>query len=802
LNISWNWLKRHVDLSGLAPREIADRFTMSVAELEGIMEFGATYDRVLTARILAIAPHPQSDKMQIVELDLGDRRMTAVSGAPNTRVGAIIPLALPGTVLEGLESKPVVREVEIKGVLSPGVTCSEMELGISDEHTGLLEFPEDTRPGTPLTQLLPIHDHILEIDNKSITHRPDLWGHRGIAREIAALAGRKMLPLDLAVPEVAAQSLEVSVEAPDLCPRYMAQLFGNVKIEASPLWLKLALSVVGVRPISNVVDITNFVMLDTGNPTHAFDARFVEGNAIVVRRAEEGEILTTLDGEPRKLLVNDVVIADGRRGVALGGVMGGENSEIQQDTTNVILEAACFDPGGIRRTSSRLGLRTEASTRFEKGLDRSSPLQAAALFSRMLRDICPDAAVASKLYDVSAPVPEPTVVRIAPALIARKLGADIDSRAMKGMLEGLEFEVEEEGDEFVITVPTFRATGDISIPVDIVEEIGRLYGYDNIDPQPILAGVAPPPRVEAKTLERVARRAMVASGYHEVITYSFPSASQAASIGYSLDGAVELKNPISSDMPVLRRSLIPNLLQLAVKNGLRRDEFRLFEVGRVFYPAREGDEGGIPHQERRIAGLCYSKNRDNFDLYRMVKAHVESLFERLERGVVGFIPLAPERDAPWVVKERSRSLTLGTAECGMAGMLNPVVRDRMKIRGKVAFFEVNLEPHIAVPEQKTTFRPLPRFPAIQNDLSVIVGMDIQYERVLTTIRREGGELLHELELFAIFRGGPIPEGKKSLSFHLRFRSPERTLQDQEVAPLMVRILEALKREVGGEIREA
>ena len=803
MKISWNWLKRHADLEGVNPYDMANRFTMAVAELEGIHEFGETYDRVLTARILGSRPHPNSQRLALVDLDLGNgRQVTAVSGAPNLTPGLVIPFAQPGVVLEGIEGKPTVCEADVKGVVSPGVTCSELELGISQDHTGLLEFPPDTPVGVPLTDVLPVHDYILEIDNKSITHRPDLWGHRGIAREVAALAGRRLLPFDGSIPEGREDPLVVRVDAPDLCPRYCALAFDGVKVARSPLWLKLALSRVGVRPISNVVDATNFAMLDVGNPLHAFDARFIEQDTIVVRRARPGEVLVTLDGWERHLLPDDLVIADGAKGVALAGVMGGENSEIKDDTTRVVLEAACFNPSAIRRTSSRLQLRTEASARFEKGLDMKAALDVTALFVRLMAEVAPGSRVASKLYNVSVPEPAATVIRVSPEFIRRKLGVDIPDSAMKGMLEGIEFVVDERGGEFHITVPTFRATRDIRIPEDIVEEIGRIYGYDNIDPVPLLAAVAPPPVVVSRSLEARVRQSLVTSGYNEVMTYSFASSTLAEAIGHSLAGAVELANPISSDMPVLRQSLVPNLLGLAVKNALQRDDFRLFEVGRVFYAAQEA--GQIPHQERRAAGILYSKNGDNFELYRNVRSHVEALFHRLGRGEARMVEADASWQAPWVVQDKARGILLNSEDgalTGIVGMLSPVVRDRLKLRGKAAFFEINLEPVFAAREVVRKFKPLPRFPAIQNDLSVLVAMDVPYEKVAGAIQDAGGTLLDEMELFAIFRGGPIPEGKKSLSFHLRFRSPDRTLQDQEVDPVVKGILAALREKVGGEIRE-
>lgn len=802
--ISWNWLKRHVNLDGLNPMDIANRFTMSVAELEGIVEFGATYDKILAARIMAVQPHPDSDKLSVVVLDLGDRQVTAVSGAPNVSVGLTIAFALPGVVLEGVEGKPVVREAEIRGVKSPGMTCSERELGISDDHSGLLLLPDDCAPGTPLTELLPAHDFIMEIDNKSITHRPDLWGHRGLAREVAALVKRPMLPFDSTVPESTADPLRVEVKAPDLCPRYTALVFDGVTVQPSPQWLKLSLALVGIRPISNVVDITNFVMLDVGNPTHAFDARFIDGDAIIVRRAEEGETLTTLDEIERALLVDDVVIADASRGVALGGVMGGMNSEIQDDTSSVVLEAACFNHIGIRRTSSRLGLRTEASARFEKGLDRESPVHATALFARLLQQLCPTVKVASRFYDVAAPEPEPTVVRVSTEFIRQKMGTAIDDDYMKATLEALEFVVDQDWDDFIITVPTFRATRDIAIPEDIVEEIGRVYGYDNVTPQPIMAPVHPVPPVPAKQLLRQVRKRMAAQGFSEILSYSFDSASFAETIGFSLETAVELANPISSDMPVLRRSLVPNMLQAVVKNAGHTDHFGLFEMGRTFEAASTDEsiapEDRIPKQNRRLAAILYQRKADNLDLYRRLKGEVENLALHLQRGELEFKTADDERGFPWLLAGKSQAIYLGGKVCGHISLLSPVVRDRLKLRGKGAVLELDLEPLIATPAGTTRFQPLPRFPGIQNDLSIIVDADVTHQQVLEVIRGAGSDLLDSVELFALFRGQPIPEGKKSLSFHLVFRSPEGTLTDAQVDPLVEDILKALGREVGGEIR--
>lgn len=797
MKISWNWLGRHVDLSGLDPYELANRFTMSVAELDGVEEFGQTYHQVVAARVLSIAAHPQADHIRIIELETGSGKVTLVSGAPNLRVGMMLPYAPPGVKLEGLEDKPVVATVTIRGVASPGVVCSERELGISDDHSGVMELPADTLPGTRLTDIAPVHDIVLEIDNTSITHRPDLWGHRGIAREMAALVGRTLAPFDMTIPQGAENPLTVKVEAPELCPRYTALVFDDIQVQPSPLWLKCALSMVGIRPINNVVDLTNFVMMDVANPTHAFDSRFVAGNTILVRNAEPGEELTTLDGQVRDLLPSDAVIADAEKGVGLAGVMGGENSQILPDTRRVILESANFNPSAIRKTSARLGLRTDASVRFEKALDRIAPLMATSLFARLLPQLSPGAKVASRFYDVQAPEVAPTVITVKPSWIRKKLGAPISDDTMKGMLERIEFCIDVGDDEFRIHVPTFRATRDITIPEDIVEEIGRLYGYDNIVPTPILAPVEPPPRLAANEIQPVVVDTLAGLGYQEILSYSFDSAQFATQLGYSLEGALELRNPISADMPVMRRSLLPNMLLAAGRNALEWDQFKLFETGRVFFTDPDGE---IPNQERHVAGIVYARHEDNFEIYRKLRGDVEALLGRLHRGSVRFVMPDGIANMPWTIPEKARSIEMAGHLVGYVSLLNPLVRDSMKLRGKVALFELNLEQIFELPEVVPVFQPLPRFPSIEQDISVIVECDVPFEDVERAILKRGTELLQSTELVAVFKGNPIPEGKKSLSFRLEFRSSDRTLTDDDVSPVMADILAGLKAEVQGEIR--
>jgi phenylalanyl-tRNA synthetase beta chain len=799
MKISWHWLGRHVDLSGLDPRDLANRFTLAVAELEGIEEVGAGMEQVIAGRITGLRPHPEADKLRLVELDLGGRTDTLVSGAPNCEVGMITAVALPGAALPA----GVVEVAAIRGVESRGMTCSEADLGLSDDNAGILALPPDTAPGTPLSDLAPIHDWVIEIDNKSLTHRPDCWSHRGIAREIASLTGRALKELDLDLEFTRDEPVEIRVEDQDLCPRFTAVCYAGITVAPSPLWLKTMLHRVEVRSISNVVDLTNFVMLDVGNPVHAYDARFIQDGVIVVRRGAEGETLTTLDDQVRPVAPSDVIIADGARGVGLGGIMGGLDSEIVGDTTEVVLESANFQASAIRRTSSRLGLRTEASARFEKALDPAFAEHSSRLFGRMLLELDPGARITSAFIDVAAPLAAPTVIETSCSFIRRKLGDDVSDARIVEILEGLEFVVAADGDALAVTVPTFRATKDVGIPEDLVEEVGRIIGYDNITPTPPLAAVQPPPRPQSRVVERRLRHFMVTGGGVEVMQYSFDSAPWAETIGYSLDGAVRLANPISADMPVMRRSLIPNLLSALRKNQTHRDEVFIFELGRVFQQPES--EGAVPDQQRHLGAVFSTTDALRPERnFRQVKWVIEQLLAINERGDYRLEIATRAPELPWVTEGRLLAVRdLASDEIiGWMGQVNPVLCAKARLRGGVGFFELDLEPMIASPRKELTYQPLPRFPRISYDLSFIVPNAVTHQAVMEGVEAAGGALLKDTELVAVFEGAPIPEGHKSLSYRLTFGSGERTLRDDEVKPAVDAVIARVGRDTGGYLREA
>lgn len=604
--VSWRWISQWVDTQGVDPVAFAQRFTCTVAEIDKVHDIGKDLGEVRVADVIAVSDHPAADKLHLATVDLGARgQVTVVCGAPDLAVGMRVPFVPPGVTLP---SGITVREGEVRGVPSPGMLASEADLGLSDDHSGLLSLDGCHAPaGTRLPDAVQVRDVLYEVDNKSITHRPDLWGQYGMAREIAAMLGQPLLPLELDVPLGEGAPLDVAVLAPDLCPRYVCARMTDVAIAPSPVDLRLRLRRLGVRPINNVVDATNLVMLETGNPLHAFDARSLRGDVIRVRRAETQETITTLDGQIRALQPSDCVIADAQGAVALAGVMGGADSEIKDDTATLILEAAAFDAATIRKTAMRLGMRTESSARFEKALDPALPGIAARRFLRLVSELSPGARVSSDLADVGpfrSQPPHTIHITTTLAYLRERLGvsaAEMSDTWIETCLHRLDFRVLREQDTLHVTVPTWRATKDVSIAEDLVEELGRHFGYGNIRAQAPLIPSKPPFTPPLRLLERQIRSALVlGASLTEVLTYGFDHEGDRARLGLSEGDLTRLgvRNAISSEHKYLRRNLAPNLIAALGRNLQQGDgrqatreglQIGLFEIGRVFLPVPDRD---------------------------------------------------------------------------------------------------------------------------------------------------------------------------------------------------------------------
>lgn len=810
--ISCNWLRRHVDLDGVDLDDLGRRFTLAVAELEEVIHVGQNLDKIVVGHVLEVHPI-EGAKVRRTLVDVGQTEpLQIVCGAPNVTAGQTVVVALVGAQVGDL----TIGNAEIRGVPSSGMICSESELGISESHDGIMVLGEgQAKIGVPFGEQFPVADTLFEIDNKSLTHRPDLWGHRGIAREVAALLGRPLLAMPLDVTYGDAAPLKISVEDFARCPRYSAVTLDGVHVAPSPLWLRLLLSRVGTRPISNIVDATNFVMLDLGNPLHAFDRRQIAGDTIVVRRAAAGEAFTTLDGTERKLTSEDLLIADTERGVALAGIMGGENSEIRDDTTSIVLEAAAFDASGVRMSGQRLGLRTESSARFEKSLDPLLPEAASRAFCRLLQELVPATTITSAFMDFAAPYPEPVTIVMRPELVRRKLGIpDLTDARISEILTGLDFTLspgtpDAQGlDSINVGVPSFRATKDIALEIDLVEEVGRVYGYDNIVPVSPQVGLAQPHANKRKNFERAVRAFMTqACGADELMTYAFDYDPHLATIDGIDPKRLTLANPISQDMPALKRHLAPNLLLALERNDRRVASMNVFEIDRVFLDQAtnndSNDSGAVPHQPKLLGGLIALEESDPSEAtaFRRLKGQLVGLAATVKKPVIGMKQGGVKH--PWCHPVRQARLLVTSAdgndtlEIGYIAQLHPLTAHKLGLRkAEVALFELDLDAwRDNSKDAAVGYRPLPKFPSVFRDFAVLVDESIRAADVHEAIA--GHPLVTDVSFQSVYRGQGVDPGKKSMAWSVAAGHPDHTLVEADIQELVSSVWAALADKVGG-----
>jgi phenylalanyl-tRNA synthetase beta chain len=798
MRISLKWLSEYVDLP--APEELARRLTAVGLEVEAVERTGAGLAGVVAARILASERHPNAEKLSVTRVDRGDGApLQVVCGAKNYAVGDVVPLATVGAALPGGAR---IDKAKLRGVESFGMLCSARELGLADDASGLLILPPDVKPGTPIAEALGLEDVLFEVN--VTPNRPDALSHLGIAREVAALLGAPLKRPGAAPAEAgppAAELVKVRIEAPEKCPRYAARVIEGVTIGPSPAWLARRLESCGVRSISNVVDATNLVLLELGHPLHAFDLAKVAGAEIVVRTARPGETMTTLDGKARTLDPDDLVIADRDRASALAGVMGGGDSEISDGTTRVLLESAWFQPSTVRRTAKRHGLHTEASHRFERGTDPGAVLAAVDRCAALIAELA-GGTVRPGVVDVH-PRPQPDrQVRLRWSRPGQLLGLEVPKAEVRRILGGLGFaEVTADGEGATWRVPSWRV--DVSIEEDLVEELTRTLGFDVIpETLPRLALDSPglPPRLEA---EARARAALEAGGFREVVSFSFvaPQDLEAFQPGVK---PVALQNPISADLAVMRTSVVPSLLRVAAHNrrqGL--DSARLYEVASTFAPRATADRDP-PALERPVLALVLAGRRsplswaapgDPADFYDL-EAAVEGLLRAL--GVAGAFEPAG-RTVGWL-HPRSAALVRapGGALLGALGELHPRVAAAFELPRGVLAAELDLAALLGAARLVPAYRPIPRLPAVLRDLAVVVAEGVAAARVSALVREE--PLVEEVTLFDVYRGAPLPAGKKNLALAIRYRAADRTLTDAEADAAHARIVARLAGEVGAELR--
>jgi phenylalanyl-tRNA synthetase beta chain len=777
--LSLNILNQMVDTSGITPEDMALRLTMSTAEIDSIERVNEHFKTVYAAKILDVKPHPNADKLTLVDLDAGSKKYHVVCGAPNHKKGDIVPLAVPGTRFSG---EMIIKKAKIRGEESEGMLCSERELGLSDDHSGIMVLPPDTKIGASFAELYPHRvDVRFEIDNKSITHRPDLWSHEGFAREIGAIFNRpfaSVVDYGLLKTLKDAEPIAVRILDPAASPRYSGLVVTGIKIAESPDWLKAMVESIGMRPINNIVDITNYVMAEIGEPMHAFDRKKLNGGEILVRLAGSGENLMTLDGSAFELMNEDIVIADSRGAIALAGVMGGGNSEIDDSTTDIVLEAANFNPVNIRKTANRYSHRTEAAIRFEKSLSPELTVPALLRCYDLIKKIIPGAEAVSRIIDAYPAPQKKVLVTTSADFIRKRLGEKIDDGRISEILTSLDFKLLTRGGAIDIEVPYYRSTKDISLPEDIVEEVGRIYGYDNITPGVPFVSCAPPGKNRFRLFERAVKN--VLTGHHnmiEVSGYSFIGEDTLNKLGMNDDTELRMRNPLSKEQDRLRRSLIPNAVNNIKLNSRYADEFYIYELGRV-YIKKDRRSAELASEKTMVCGAVYRKKSDTPIFYE-AKRIVSGLTQKL---MIADYALVPEGKAlpPCAHPGRSMALIVEKKVSGYIFELHPDTLREFDIAGSAAIFDIDLDILYGARMRDTSFMELQKYPGVPFEVSVLADRKVYAQEICSIIEKGGIEMIQGVNVVSVYEGNPIPEGKKSVSIKITFASRERTLTPEDI----------------------
>ncbi len=814
MKVPFRWLNELVD-TGVSAPELAHKLTMAGLEAEKITQVGAEWDRVFVGEVLHVNPHPDADRLVLADVAAGEHRLTVVTGAPNIAEGQKVALAIAGARLidayaDELRYKTL-KPGSIRGVRSEGMVCSEKELGLSDEHEGILVLEDDAPVGAPLAEYL--GDIVIEFEiTPNLVHAFSILG---IARESGAVTGTTVKPLDVvdlsSVPVV--DSL-VRIEAPELCPRYAALVIEGIEIAPSPAWLTRRLTAAGVRPINNVVDVTNYVMLEIGQPLHAFDTRVVHGGRIGVRRSSAGERLETLDHHVRELPEDTLLIVDAEKPLGLAGIMGGVNSEVVESTTSILMESATFDMTSIRTTSRAIKLRTDASVRFERGLDPELVPLALARAASLILALCPAARLA-RMQDVYPnPVQERTI-RLATAKVDAVLGIHIEPRVMVDVLDRLGFmpDLADGETTLAVTVPSWRS--DVSIPEDVIEEIARIVGYDQL-PATLPSGTTP--RVErdpAFLAEREIRRLMVAAGAFEARGYvtlgeadldrwSIPESSGFAH-DVARDSLVRLRNAVQADKNILRPSIIPNLVKSLADNLKHEQSVRLFEIGHVYLATGPNT---LPNEPVTL-GIACAGRREPFDRFNPSRDGTDDLDFFDVKGMMeavlataGALDIRWERlDHPSLHPGRSASLVLGGKRIGVVAEARPDLARALDIDDvRLVIGELDVS---AVLAEARTVAPqinVDRFLPVEQDFAIVVDQAVAASEVASALMRGAGPLLSGIVLFDVFTGEQIGEARKSLAYRLTFTAPDRALTDAEMGKVRKRIERTVDKDVRGTLR--
>ncbi len=792
MDLSREWLNDYTKVT-VSDKEFCDRMTMSGSKVESLSVTGAGIGNVVAGRVTAMERHPDSDHMFVCQVDAGgERELTIVTGAQNVSVGDMVPVALDGAKLPGGVE---IRTSKLRGVMSEGMLCSLGELGL-DTHdypyaieNGIFIMREPCQPGDDIKKVLGLGDSVVEFEITN--NRPDCLSVIGLAREAAATFGTA---LDVHEPQVKGSGddirkyLTVRIDEPALCPRYTARMVKNIKIEPSPAWLRRRLRASGIRPINNIVDITNYVMQEYGQPMHAFDYSCVGGNTIVVRRAAPGETLTTLDGNDRKLTPNMLIIADEAKPIGVAGVMGGGNSEIVDDTRTIVFESANFNGTSIRKTAIALGMRTDASGKFEKGLDPEGTIPAVQRACELV-ELLGAGEVIDGIIDVVASPYVQKSVKLEPAKVNALLGTDISRDYMVQVLEKLGFTMD--GDD--ILIPSWRS--DIEHYSDIAEEVARFYGYDVVESTMIRGKTSQGGWSEKQKFTNRLNALCQAMGFNEILTYSFGSKSAWDKIRLPADSplrqALIIQNPLGEDRSVMRTTPMPSMLEVMATNAAKRNPaVRLYERAKVFHPKADSPLADEP------TWLVLGEYGGKADFFQL-KGCVEAILRDMRVQDVSF---AAETAEPSFHPGRCARITAGDTVIGLMGQVHPLVCDNYGLDHGSFYAQLSVEAMAACQGPERTFTALPRFPAVSRDIALVCGQDIPVAALVDTITAAGKPYLESVQLFDVYTGDPIPAGSKSVAFSLTLRAADQTLTEDHAAETMSAILAALAEKHGAAIR--